>query len=107
MKYIVVLALTAILHALAIAQTPIRVLNFQADSGFEHDSKAEALAMVERLGRKNGWRVETSSKPDFLSPDRLARYDVVIFNNNCGTDKQVFNHAQHSALQGYIRRGLC
>lgn len=105
MKYNVLLALTAVLSSSAMAQTPIRVLNFQADSGFEHDSKAEALAMVERLGRKNGWRVDTSSEPDFLSPDRLARYDVVIFNNNCGTNKRIFNDAQHRSLQSFIRSG--
>ena len=87
------------------AKAPIRVLNFQADSGFEHDSKAEALAMVERFGKKNGWRVETSSKPDALSSDRLARYDVVIFNNNCGTDKRVFTNSQHRALQNYVQSG--
>ena len=87
------------------AKMPIRVLNFQADSGFKHDSKAEALAMVERLGRKNGWRVESSSKPDSLSSDRLARYDVVVFNNNCGTDKRIFTDSQHRAFQSYIRSG--
>ena len=54
------------------AQEEIRVLNFQADSGFEHESKPEALAMVERLGRKNGWVVETTSAPDFLNDDQLA-----------------------------------
>ena len=87
------------------AQEEIRVLNFQADSGFEHESKPEALAMVERLGRKNGWVVETTSAPDFLNDDQLAKYHVVIFNNNCGTDKRIFNDDQHEALQTFIRMG--
>ena len=87
------------------AQEKIRILNFQADSGFKHESKPEALAMVERLGRKNGWEVETTSAPSFLSDDRLGKYHVVIFNNNCGTDKRIFNDGQHQALQTFIRNG--
>jgi len=99
------LVVTLLLTATAGSQEPIRVLNFQADSGFQHDSKAEALAMVQRLGEKNGWEVESSNAPEFLSGPRLLMFDVVVFNNNCGTDKRIFNDLQHQALQDYIRAG--
>lgn len=85
------------------ADTEVRVLNFQADSGFKHDSKDEALQMVEGLAEKNGWYVETSADPVFL--DRLNHFNVVVFNNNCGTDKRIFSDRQHQALQDYIRAG--
>lgn len=39
---------------------PLRILDFQADNGFAHDSKATALALVETLGKKNGWEVVTT-----------------------------------------------
>ena len=97
--------LTFLLTSITGAQEPIRVLNFQADSGFKHESKPEALAMVQRLGKKNGWQVETSTAPEFLTGARLAKFDVVVFNNNCGTDKNIFNDQQHEALQEYIRSG--
>lgn len=99
------ITLAVALNTSAEAQDTIRVLNFQADSGFQHDSKAEALAMVERLGRKNGWEVDTSAEPFFLNEGRFSNYDVVVFNNNCGTDKRIFSADQHRAIQSYIRSG--
>ncbi|MEM6687868.1 MAG: ThuA domain-containing protein [Planctomycetota bacterium] len=86
-------------------QSEIRVLNFQGDSGFQHDSKPEALRMVEWLGAKNGWDVHSASDPAFISDDKLGTFDVIVFNNNCGTDRRIFTDDQHQALQSYIRSG--
>ncbi len=86
-------------------QSPIRLLNFQGDSGFQHDSKDEAISMVEMLARKNGWQFETSFDPADISTTNLAKFDVVVFNNNCGTDKRIFSDDQHDALKAYIRGG--
>ena len=87
------------------AEGPIRVLNFQGDSGFQHDSKDEALEMVELLGKKNGWHVHSTADREVLLPPRLRQFDVIVFNNNCGTDKRIFTDEQHAALQSYIRGG--
>lgn len=90
---------------ITLSQSTLTVLNFQADMGFQHDSKDEALAMVEQLGHKNGWKVVTSADPDILHPDALAVFDVIVFNNNCGTDGPIFSANHLTALQGYIRGG--
>ncbi len=84
---------------------PIRVLNFQGDSGFQHKSKPEALRMVEMLGNKNGWLVRSSADPQVLNEESLKAFDVIVFNNNCGTDRRIFSDEQQRALQGYIRGG--
>ncbi len=106
---LVALLVACLFQPSAVAQDEVRdqisVLNFQGDSGFQHDSKPAALRMVELLGKKNGWNVVSSADPAVLLLDRLKRFDVVIFNNNCGTDKRIFSDDQHAALQTYVRGG--
>ncbi|MEM9142518.1 MAG: ThuA domain-containing protein [Bacteroidota bacterium] len=85
------------------AQEPLQILSFQGDNGYEHDSKDEALRLVESLGIKNGWHIRTTRNTKDLNDTVLANIDVVIFNNNCGTEQAIFNKAQHLALQRYMR----
>ncbi len=88
-----------------IGQETIRILNFQADSGYQHDSKEEALLLVESLGKKNGWEVFSTADANTLNESRLLKTDVVIFNNNCGTESAIFSKSQGQALQNFIRNG--
>ena len=87
------------------AEDAITVLNFQGDNGYQHESKDEALGMVELLGKKNGWKVVSSADPATLESEKLARFDVIVFNNNCGTAGRIFSDDQQKALQAYIRGG--
>lgn len=101
-----VLSFLLILSTLHIFSQPdLILLNYQADSGFEHDSKAKALNMVEMLAEKNGWKIVTSSDTAALNTKNLSQFDVIVFNNNCGTDARIFSDDQHRALQEYIRSG--
>ncbi len=104
MKHVsLVVLLFFILQTLVYAQ--LSVLNFQGDSGFQHDSKDEAKRMIEILGEKNGWDVvyvDNTNREDFTD---LPKYDVLVFNNNCGTDSSVFSKREQIALQEYIRTG--
>lgn len=100
-----VLYLAVIICSDAEAQNSIRILNFQADSGFQHDSRDDALAMVEGLGKKNQWTLKTTRDAKALTDEELKQYDVVVFNNNCGTDKRFLSGPQQQALQNYIRSG--
>ena len=87
------------------ARDAITVLNFQGDNGYQHESKDEALGMVELLGTKNSWKVVSSADPATLDSEKLARFDVIVFNNNCGTNGRIFSDGQQRALQTYIRGG--
>jgi type 1 glutamine amidotransferase len=89
----------------AVAAPALRVLNFQADNGFAHDSKAAALALVEDLGKKNAWAVVTTAEAASLTTLDLTRFDVVVFNNNCGNKGPIMSVAQQSALQKFVRGG--
>ncbi len=87
------------------AQHLLRILNFQADNGFQHDSKKAALDMIETLGIENNWEVVTSSDTADITPKKLHSFDVIVFNNNCGNSGRIFSDAQQLALQNYMKGG--
>ena len=86
-------------------QAQIRILNFQADNGYQHHSKDEANTLVESLGTKNGWKVISTNRVSDLNKGMLSSIDVLLFNNNCGTDSAIFSHLQQVALKDFIRNG--
>ena len=81
------------------------MLNFQADNGFQHESKKVGLKMIEDLGLANNWQVITAIDTAYITPKNLQLFDVVVFNNNCGNKGPIFSKSQHLALQNYIRNG--
>ena len=83
----------------------MKVLNFQADNGFEHKSKSEAISLVERLGEKNGWEVISTNDASSLTDLDLSTFDTVVFNNNCGNKGQIMNRVQQQAFRKYVRDG--
>ncbi len=86
-------------------KTNLNILNFQADNGYTHESKETALAMVELIGQANSWSVVTTSDTAIINKQDLKNFDVVVFNNNCGTDGPIFSPNQHLALKWYIKNG--
>ena len=87
------------------SRTTIKILNFQGDNGFVHDSKDEALDMIEQLGTKNGWDIRTITNASVLNVEDIAHFDVIVFNNNCGNEGRIFSDEQQQALKQYIRNG--
>lgn len=87
------------------AQQKIKVLNFQADNGFQHESKKVGLQMVEDLGKINHWEVITSIDTAYITTKNIESFDVIVFNNNCGNKGAIFSKGQHQVLQNYIRNG--
>ncbi|ALJ05393.1 hypothetical protein APS56_09800 [Pseudalgibacter alginicilyticus] len=83
----------------------IKVLNFQADNGFQHKSKKVGLEMIEHLGEINDWEVITSVDTTDITMKNLNRFDVIVFNNNCGNAGPIFSKAQQEVLQNYINNG--
>jgi len=64
------------------AQYSLKILNFQADNGFQHDSKKVALDMIETSGAENNWEVVTSSDTADISPQKLHSFNVLIIKTN-------------------------
>ena len=89
----------------AYADDGLKILNFQADNGFQHKSKSVALAMVESLGSENGWEVVSTVDAASLTKLDLSSFDVIVFNNNCGNKGAIMSAPQQLALQKYVQSG--
>lgn len=83
----------------------LKVLSFSGDNGYQHASKPEAQKMIVELGQAQGWKLTSTSDPSIFTLKNLITYDVIIFNNNCGTERPIFNKAQQAAFQQYMRNG--
>lgn len=84
---------------------PLRVLNFYGSCGFEHKSQPAGVQMVEEICKRNGWLCTSVRETLDFTPSRLGRYDVVVFNNNCGDKGRIFNDDEQKAFQSFIRNG--
>jgi len=101
-----ILILVLVLFSLsAYAQDDINILSFNGDTGFRHESIDIAEKMIQDLGAKNNWKITATDDPEiFITPD-LSKFNVIIFNNNCGTEGPIFNTDQQKGIQNYIRSG--
>lgn len=65
-------------------QTPRKVLVFSLFTGYDHKVIPFADKAVEILGEKSGAFTATiTTDIEMLSPSNLAKYDVLVLNNNC------------------------
>ena len=83
----------------------LKILNFSGDKGFKHDSKEAAQNLIEILGVENSWQVVSTDSSEIFNLKDLLSFDVVVFNNNCGTDGRILSKDQQLAFQNYIRNG--
>jgi type 1 glutamine amidotransferase len=88
-----------------LASDALNILSFNGDTGFVHDSKPLAEKMIVDLAKDNGWTVTTTSDPAFFTEIDLAKFDVIVFANNCGTESPIFEPDQQVAFQNFIRSG--
>jgi type 1 glutamine amidotransferase len=106
-----VLATSAVLvalwaHAPTADGTPspkTAVLVFTATTGFRHDSIPAAVDAIERLGTRNGFRVDTTEDAAVFARENLARYDAVIFVSTTGNPLP--GTEQRKAFERFIARG--
>ncbi len=80
-----------------------RVLLFEKINGFYHAEAVPAVrsAMTDMAKRK-GWSLAITDKGGVFTKATLAKFDVVIWNNNSG---DVLSISQRAAMKGFIERG--
>jgi hypothetical protein len=78
-----------------------RILVFSKTSGFRHSSIAAGQAAIQKLGRENGFDVDTTESANYFTEDSLKRYAAVVFLNTTG---DVLNPEQAS-FEHYIQSG--
>ena len=91
----------AFLHSCNRQTTP-RVLVFSKTKGWKHTSIPYGIDAIFKLGKENGFQVDTTKNSALFEDDNLKQYHAVIFNN---TTRNVLNAEQQAAFERYIQAG--
>ncbi len=78
------------------------ILVLTASSGYQHNSTAEGIAALERLGKQHGYYVESTDNTDDLTEENLKQYQAVIFLNTSG---DLLDNEQEIDLRRFIQAG--
>ncbi len=79
------------------------ILVFSKTNGFRHEEAIPAAnALFAQMAKQNGWGYFQTENGAAFSPEILARFDAVVFNNVSG---DVFTPAQREALKRFIENG--
>jgi glucose/arabinose dehydrogenase/cytochrome c551/c552 len=83
------------------AATP-RVLVFSATKGFRHASIGPGKLLMLKLGRENGFIVDTTENSALITEENLKQYAAVVFLNTTG---DVLDARQQADFERYIQAG--
>jgi type 1 glutamine amidotransferase len=90
------------LDSIAQQRSQFRVLIFSKTQGFRHQAIPEAAAAIKRLSKEHFFDAYVSEDASLFNDENLAKYDVIVMNNNTGT---IFNDEQRAAFQRFVRSG--
>ena len=82
------------------AQT--KILVFSKTAGFRHSSIVPGKPAIIKLGKENGFAVDTTEDATKFTDAVLKEYNAVVFLNTTG---DVLNHIQQAAFERYIQSG--
>lgn len=69
--------------------------------GFVHDNIASSVAMIQKLGKENGFAVDVSDDPASFTDANLKKYRALVFSNS--NNRAFDTEEQKAAFQRYIR----
>jgi cytochrome c len=78
------------------------VLVFSKTKGWKHSSIPSGQAAMLKLGRENGFAVDTTRSSEVFTDSDLRKYRAVIFLNTTGN---VLNPGQQAAFERFIQAG--
>ncbi|RYF79671.1 MAG: ThuA domain-containing protein, partial [Chitinophagaceae bacterium] len=99
------LVLAILFHTIlgASAQLSLKkVLVFSKTMRYHHESIPAGIAAIEKLGKENGFMVDTSTNSSSFNTSNLKQYKAVIFLSTTGN---VLDTIQKVAFQNFIRSG--
>lgn len=79
-----------------------RILLFTKTAGFYHSSIPSGIAAIKKLGKENGFEVDTTTDAAMFTEDTLKKYAAVIFFNSTG---DILNNYQEADFERYIQAG--
>lgn len=96
------ICLLFMLSSNVLAKKSYRVLVFTKTAGFHHDAIPDGIAAIEKLGKENGFAVDTTTDSTKFNTDNLKKYNAVIF---LSTTMNVLGDAEQAAFEKYIQSG--
>ncbi|XOV93836.1 MAG: ThuA domain-containing protein [Bacteroidota bacterium] len=104
MKYLIY---TIILFAFVASCAPDKpkkdhILIFSETKGFRHSSIEDGKDALWKVCEEKGFKVDTTENSAIMTTENLEKYAAVIFLCTTG---DIFNEAEQSAFEGYIRNG--
>lgn len=79
-----------------------RILVFSKTAGFRHESIANGKAAIIKLGKEQGFLVDTTENDSYFNEDSLKKYKAVVFLSTTGN---ILNAPQQIAFERYIQAG--
>ncbi|SKB89323.1 ThuA domain-containing protein [Daejeonella lutea] len=79
-----------------------RILVFSKTAGFRHESIAAGKAAIIKLGKEQGFLVDTTESVSYFTEDSLKKYKAVVFLSTTGN---ILNAPQQIAFERYIQAG--
>ena len=79
-----------------------RILVFSATKGFRHGSIGVGKLAIMKLGKENGFSVDTTESLAYFTQDSLKNYAAVVFLSTTG---DVLPHVQQAEFERYIQAG--
>ncbi len=79
-----------------------KVLVFSKTMGYKHASIPTGIAAIQKLGKENGFEVDTTKNAELFNEDSLKQYSAVVF---LSTTMNVLDAKQEAAFERYIQSG--
>ena len=79
-----------------------KVLVFSKTAAFRHKSIPQGILAITKLGRENGFEVDTTSDAKLFTIKNLKKYKAIVFLSTSG---DVLDDTQQKAFESYIQSG--
>lgn len=79
-----------------------RILVFSKTQGFRHSAIGVGKLAIMKLGKENGFLVDTTENAGYFTPDGLKKYAAVVFLSTTG---DILDAAQKASFEKYIQSG--
>ncbi|MDO1511395.1 ThuA domain-containing protein [Maribacter confluentis] len=79
-----------------------KVLVFSKTMGFKHASIPAGIAAIQKLGKENGFVVDTTKNASLFTEENLGQYAAIIFLSTTGN---VLDQYQEAVFERYIQAG--
>ncbi|MDB4292200.1 ThuA domain-containing protein [Maribacter sp.] len=79
-----------------------KVLVFSKTMGFKHASIPAGIAAIQKLGKENGFEVDTTKNAALFNEENLEQYAAIVF---LSTTMNVLDHTEEAAFERYIQAG--